>query len=117
MKAIIHIKEPDKNGKLDLKTCSIYNNGMDNVNRLSHLTKKGYYSQKPLYVDFAVIDRVKPAVHGNYIELTDDEYNYMLNNYTEKGKIFQTSEQRFRTNKAVGDLAWCAAMKDPYDRG
>jgi hypothetical protein len=118
MKAILYIKDADKNGKLDLKTCSIYSGDMSKNKHLSHLTKKGYYSKKPLYVDFATIERVKTAPSGNkYIELTDEEYDYLLDNYTAKGKIFQTAEQRYRTNKAVGDLAWCASMKDPYDRG
>ena len=117
MKAIIYIKDADKNGKLDLKTCSIYDGSVENIKSLSHLTDKGYYSQKPLYVDFAIKDRVKSASGGKYIELTDLEYNYLLNEYTVRGKIFQTYEQRKRTERACSDLAWCSVMKDPYDVG
>lgn len=118
MKAILYIKPLDKNGKLDLQTCSIYSGNMANNKRLTHLTEKGYYSKKPLYVDFATNDRVKTLANGNkYIELNDREYDYLEANFTQKGKIFQTYEQRKRTEKAVGDLAWCSLMKDPYDRG
>ena len=117
MKAIIYVKGKDKNGLLDLKTCSIYNGNMEDIKRLSHLTEKGYYSQKPLYIDFATNDRIKQAPQGLYIELSDAEYKYLLENFTSKGKIFQTQEEKLKTAKAVGDLAWCSAMKDPYDRG
>jgi hypothetical protein len=123
MKAIIYIKDADKNGKLDLKTCSIYNNEIesnswnDTTQRLSHLTEKGYYSQKPLYVDFATLERVECNGNNKWIVLTDLEYDYLKNNYTQQGKIFQTYEQRKRTEKACADLAWCSVMKDPYDVG
>ena len=125
MKAIIYIKDADKNGKLDLKTCSIYNTEIessswnDKTQRLSHLTEKGYYSQKPLYVDFATRERVECNENNNnkWIVLTDLEYDYLKDNYTQQGKIFQTYEQKQRTLKTAGDLAWCSSMKDPYDRG
>jgi predicted restriction endonuclease len=43
---------------------------------------------------------------------------FLIENYTNlNGKIFQTYEQRKKTEKAVGDLAWCSSMKDPYDVG
>ena len=117
MKAIIYIKDADKNGKLDLKTCSIYDGSMENIKRLSHLTEKGYYSQKPLYVDFATRERVECSGNNKWIVLTDLEYDYLKDNYTQQGKIFQTYEQRKRTEKACADLAWCSVMKDPYDVG
>ena len=119
MKAILHLNGKEvKDGKINLKNCPIYNGEMSENKRLSHLTEKGYYSKKPLYVDFATTNRVKTAPSGNkYIELTDAEYNYLDNNFTTKGKVFQTYEQRKRTENACRVLAWCSVMKDPYDRG
>ena len=123
MKAIIYIKDADKNGKIDLKTCSIYDTAIksdswdEKSQRLSHLTEKGYYSQKPLYIHFATLGRVVNNNGKRWIVLTDDEYNFLKENYTQKGKIFQTYEEKQRTLKAAGDLAWCSSMKDPYDRG
>ena len=124
MKSIIYIKDADKNGKLDLNSCSIYDTEINSnywdekIHRLSHLTAKGYYSTKPLYIDFATHDRVDVAETGTkYIILTDEEYEFLKANYTQQGKIFETFEQRQRTLKAVGDLAWCSVMKDPYDLG
>mgnify|MGYP001551746276 FL=1 len=123
MKAIFYIKDLDKNGKVDLNTTSIgiYDfdaKGFAELKPLSHLTNKGYYSKKPLYVEFATPDRIKTAPSSmRYMELTDEEYDYLDSNYTKKGKIFQTAWQRHSTNKAVGDLAWISVMKDPYDRG
>ena len=123
MKAIIYIKEIDKNGKIDLKTCSIYDTEIESSSwneksqRLNHLTEKGYYSKKPLYIDFATPGRVESNGSKKWIVLTDSEYNFLKDNYTQMGKIFQTYEQKQRTLKAVGYLAWCSSMKDPYDRG
>ena len=132
MKALIHLEgRKVKDGKIDLKNVPLYNGDLSENKLLCSLTPKGYYSTKPIYVDFATIDRVvnvgggkctiiNGKLDGNgkkYMEITEEEYNYLLDNYTNKGKIFQTAEQRYRTNKAVGDLAWCASMKDPYDRG
>lgn len=123
MKALIYIKDVDKNGKIDLKTCSIYDTEIksdswdEKSQRLTHLTEKGYCSQKPLYIDFATPNRIQSNGSRKWIVLTDDEYEYLKLNYTTQGKIFQTYEQKQRTLKAVGDLAWCSSMKDPYDRG
>jgi hypothetical protein len=119
MKAILYLDDKKvKNGKIDLKNSAIYNGNMSENKSLCSVTEKGYYSIKPIYVDFATECRIKLSPTGKkYIEITDDEYDYLLKNYTEKGKIFQTYEQKMRTLKAIGNLAWCSAMKDPYDRG
>jgi hypothetical protein len=123
MKAIFYIKDLDKNGKVDLRTTSLAIYDFESkqiveLKPLSHLTDKGYYSKKPLNVEFVTPDRIKTAPSSmRYIELTDEEYHYLDLNYTKKGKIFQTEWQRHSTDKAVGDLAWCSVMKDPYDRG
>ena len=123
MKAIIYIQGVDKNGKIDLKTCSIYdteiqsNSYSDKCHKISHLTENGYYSQKPLYIDFATPERVECNGSKKWIVLTDAEYDFIKANYTQQGKIFQTYEQKQRTLKAAGDLAWCSSMKDPYDIG
>ena len=123
MKGIFYITDLDKNGKIDLQETriGIYDSdakGFVELKWLNHLTDKGYYSKKPLYVEFATPDRIKTAPSNNrYIELTDEEYDYLDSNFTKKGKIFQTAWERHSTNKAAGDLAWCSVMKDPYDRG
>jgi hypothetical protein len=125
MKAIIYIQEADKSGKLDLKTASIHDtekkaethSWSESTHRLSHLTKKGYYSNKPLYIDFATTERVECNGSKRWIVLTDDEYNFLKDNYTQQGKMFETYEQKMRTKNAQGLLAMCSVMKDPYDRG
>jgi hypothetical protein len=123
MNAIFYVKDLDKNGKVDLRTTSlaIYDFEAKQIveqKPLNHLTDKGYYSKKPLYVEFATPDRIKTAPTSmRYIELTDEEYHYLDSNFTKQGKIFQTEWQRHSTDKAVGLKAWCSVMKDPYDRG
>ncbi len=110
--AIIDYK--GKKGKID------FNNAiLDTPNGqhfLQHLTDKGYYSKKPLYIDFEYSYYNDGGV--DCLIISEKTFKYLFDNYTNlNGKIFQTYEKSKRKEKAIGNLAWCSVMKDPYDRG
>jgi hypothetical protein len=95
------------NAKLDTPSGQLY---------LQHLTEKGYYSQKALRINFEYSYFNDGGV--DCLIISKETAIFLIENYTNlNGKIFQTYEQRKKTEKAAGDLAWCSSMKDPYDVG
>jgi len=83
---------------------------------LQHLTAKGYYSKKPLFLDIEYTYFNDGGL--DCLGISKETFEMLKSKHTGLGgKIFQTYEQRMRTEKACGDLAWCSVMKDPYDRG
>jgi len=110
--AILFYKEKD--GKIDFNNATLDSPIAEYT--LKHLTKKGFYSKKPLLLDIECTYFNDGGV--DCLGISKETFEMLRDNYTDlDGKIFQTSEQRFRTNKAIGDLAWCDRMKDPYDVG
>jgi len=104
----------EKNGVIDFNDAKL--DTPTGQHYLQHLTEKGYYSKKPLHIDF----EYKYFNDGGVdcLIVSEKTANFLFKNYTNLGgKIFQTYEQRKRTENACGDLAWCSAMKDPYDVG
>lgn len=83
---------------------------------IEHLTEKGYYSKKALYVDFDY--EVYDDGGVQCLRVSQSIGERLLNNNTElEGKIFQTAYQRHSTNKAEAVKALCSVMHDPYDIG
>lgn len=95
--------------------------GNDSFN-LHHLTEKGYNSKKPLFIDFLTVDRIETFnIKGKNFDrkviiLTIEEFEYLKENFSNIGKVFQTPEQRARVEKMVGMRA-LAERIDIHDRG
>tara|TARA_R110001599_G_scaffold322693_1_gene533862 strand:+ start:331 stop:741 length:411 start_codon:yes stop_codon:yes gene_type:complete len=111
-----------KGDEFNVKESSVnYNN--DSFN-LHHLTKKGYNSKKPLFIDFLTVDRIEvfevkkqgKPFDRRVIILTNEEFEYLRENFSKIGNIFQTAEQKARVAKAAGMRA-LAERIDIHDRG
>jgi hypothetical protein len=102
---------------------SIVTFGNESFN-LHHLTKKGYNSKKPLFIDFLNFDRIETfevkkngkSFDRKMIVLTIEEFKYLKENFSKTGKVFQTPEQQARVEKMVGMRA-LAERIDIHDRG
>jgi len=111
------------NHKRTSKGIDINNATLDVVNGetykdyfIQHLTKKGYYSKKALYIDFDYDVFYDGGMEC--LRVSQSVGERLLNNNTELGgKIFETAYQRYHTNQAEGLKALCSVMHDPYDRG
>lgn len=97
-------------------TLEVNNEGSYKDYDIRHLTDKGYYSKKALYVDFDYESFDDGGVECLKVSQSTGE-RLLKNNTGLKGKIFQTAEQRYHTNKAEGMKAICSVMHDPYDIG
>ena len=102
---------------------AIVNYGNDSFN-LHHLTEKGYNSKKALFINFLTLDRIETfemkrngkTINRKIIILTVEEFNYLKENFSKIGKIYQTPEQKARVEKMVGMRA-LAERIDIHDRG
>lgn len=97
-------------------TLEIENQGSYQDYDIKHLTEKGYYSKKALYIDFDYESFDDGGMECLKISQSTAE-RLLKNNTRLNGKIFQTAEQRYHTNKAQGMKALCDVMNDPYDIG
>lgn len=110
--AVIDYKE--KNGVFDFNEATL--DTPSGEYSLAHLTEKGYYSKKPLNIEFEYEYFNDGGM--DCLIISKETADFLLKNYTNLGgKIFRTYEERKRVEKACADLAWCSAMKDPYDVG
>lgn len=110
--AILFYKEKD--GKIDFNGSVL--DTPDGQLTLKHLTTGGYYSKKPLFLGIEYTYFNDGGV--DCLGVNASTFEFLRENYTGlNGKTFRTSEEKFRTGKAVGDLAWCSMMRDPYDIG
>ena len=82
---------------------------------LSHLTKKGYYSKKPLFID---IDFVKGSECGQSVLYISKETADMLKEkYTTKGKLWKNPYDT-GISRALAIANHCTKNGgDIYDRG
>ena len=113
---IYNHKRTSKGIDINKATLEVSNGGTYKDYFIEHLTEKGYYSKKALYVDFDYDVFDDGGVECLRVSKSIGER--LLNNNTElEGKIFQTAYQRHSTNKAEGIKAICNVMHDPYDRG
>lgn len=111
--AIYDYKE--KNGKVNFNNATMDCPSGETFT-LQHLTNKSYYSKKPLFLDIEYTHFNDGGLEC--LGISKETFEFLRDNYTNLGgKIFQTEEERYKTNKAAGDLAWCSVMKDPYDVG
>jgi hypothetical protein len=97
-------------------TLEVNNEGSYKDYDIRHLTDKGYYSKKALYVDFDY--EVFDDGGMECLRISEAVAERLLKDYTGlQGKIFQTAQQRYYTDKAEGMKAICSVMHDPYDIG
>jgi hypothetical protein len=83
---------------------------------MQHLTPKGYYSKKPLILEFDF--KVEMDGHVEVLILSESIGESLKANYTNlEGRFFQTWWQKASTDKAVKMKSFCDVMHDPYDIG
>jgi len=81
---------------------------------LRHLTAKGYYSKKPLILDFEHTVEMDGDVE--VLIVSEEVGKNLIENFTNlEGKFFQTWWQKASTDSAVKMKALCDVMHDPYD--
>ena len=87
---------------------------------MNHITEKGYYSKKAINIE-GLSERLEIIKFPNgsrryVIVISDNEYEALKKVYNVKGKIWQTENQRARSEKASA-MVFLAQRIDFHDRG
>ena len=96
---------------------NIYTNGKDESFTMKVLTEKGYYSRKKIRISLKGIEVKLVTEDGKkkqFYAISEEIYYSLKEIYNVKGKTFITAWQRDNLSKAIGILAMCEHITDPY---